>query len=326
MRNHLLVAGLAAAALLPSAALAQQPQHPCQPQSPNRTAGSAGATIGALLGGLLGGAQPAYGQSDCVRAYGYYDANGLWHANAIPASQAAGYYDRNGAWIEGRPNGYYDGQGRWIAAQADPQVSGYYAANGMWVPASAPGYYDAQGRWVAGAASGHYDRRGRWIAGPAVGRYDARGRWISGQAGGHRDANGVWVADPQPGYYHDGRWVAGEAYGYYDARGRWHAAVASSDRHADYVRTADWRGAPNDFRGRENWLRTRIEGGMSAGALARDDGRQALRTLDTLRSEERGLRNHRGNLAPRDARRLQAKLDDINQSLRWPDRTAARQF
>ena len=35
-----------------------------------------------MLGALLG--QPAA----CAQAYGYYDANGLWHANQVDRTQA----------------------------------------------------------------------------------------------------------------------------------------------------------------------------------------------------------------------------------------------
>jgi hypothetical protein len=166
MRKYLLAAGIAAAALIPTFALAQQS---CEQQHENRVAGTvAGAGIGALLGaaiagrhntgagvvvgGLSGavvGNQLTRPNADCAHAYGYYDSNGLWHANVVARGYATGYYDRSGAWVDGAPNGYYDGQGRWIAAGSTADASGYYDRDGRWVPASAAGYYDDQGRWTA---------------------------------------------------------------------------------------------------------------------------------------------------------------------------------
>lgn len=132
MRKHLLVAGIAAAALIPSFAMAQQT---CEERRDNRVAGTVvGAGLGALLGsavaghhdrttgavvGGLGGAvvgnQVARGSADCSHAYGYYDNGGRWHANSVDRTAASGYYDRTGAWVDGQPNGYYDSRGAWVA-------------------------------------------------------------------------------------------------------------------------------------------------------------------------------------------------------------------
>jgi uncharacterized protein YcfJ len=120
MRKNLLLAGLAAAALIPSLAMAQVT---CEQRSANRAAGTAaGAVAGALLGsavaghgdkgtgavvGGVGGAvignQLARGPRDCAHAYGYYDNDNRWHDNGVDRSVAYGYYDRNGAWIDGSP-------------------------------------------------------------------------------------------------------------------------------------------------------------------------------------------------------------------------------
>ena len=125
MRNHLLVAGIAAAALIPSFAFAQTS---CEQQHSNRVAGTVGGgvlgaligsavaghgdkTTGAVIGGVGGaviGNQVTKGGADCAHAYGYYDANGAWHANAVARADARGYYDGSGRWIEGAPNGGYD--------------------------------------------------------------------------------------------------------------------------------------------------------------------------------------------------------------------------
>jgi len=121
MRKHLLLAGFAAAALIPTLAMAQES---CEQRSSNRVAGTAiGAVAGALLGsavaghgekgtgaviGGVGGAvignQVSRGPRDCAHAYGYYDNDNRWHDNGLAQGQAHGYYDRNGAWIDGSPN------------------------------------------------------------------------------------------------------------------------------------------------------------------------------------------------------------------------------
>jgi hypothetical protein len=145
MRKHLLIAGLAAAALIPTLANAQQS---CEDRAANRVAGTVvgagigailgsavaghgdrgtGAVIGGLGGGLIGN-QASRGGADCRHAYGYYDNNGAWHANAVARSDARGYYDRNGAWIQGAPSGGWDDHGRWVASNANGY--GYNASYG----------------------------------------------------------------------------------------------------------------------------------------------------------------------------------------------------
>src|SRR5689334_22833026 len=166
MRIQTLVAGVCAAALMPTLALAQQT---CEQRQNNRVAGTvvgaglgaiAGSAVagrgdrneGAVIGGLAGaliGNQVAKGQPDCSRAYGFYDDRGAWHANAVARNQAAGYFDRNGAWVEGAPRGHYDRDGRWVQAVTDASAAGYYDRDGLWVPASAEGYFTRDGRWIA---------------------------------------------------------------------------------------------------------------------------------------------------------------------------------
>lgn len=312
MRIQTLVAGVCAAALLPTAALAQQT---CEERQSQRVAGTVvgagvgalagsavagrgdrteGAVIGGLAGALLGN-QLSKGRADCARAYGYYDNNGAWHANAVARENASGYFDRNGAWVEGAPLGHYDREGRWVQAIQDSSAAGYYDSRGLWVPASAGGYYDTGGQWVAAAAPGYYDRSGRWIAGPTTGRYDANGRWLAGQSSGRRDANGLWISDPQPGYYDNGRWVRGETQGYYDARGRWVSLDAQMSR-VDYATPET-----GDLGDRIARIEERIRRGMANGSMSRMEGNQALRTVDALRRDEAALT---------------ARVDRLNEQLR----------
>lgn len=332
MRSIIIAGGFAVATLLPTFAAAQTSCE--QQQSRRMTATVAGAGIGALIGGavagkddrgkgaVLGGiggalvgSQVGKPKTDCARAYGFYDDNGLWHANNVERSAAAGYYDREGRWVDGQPNGYYDANGRWV--RADSTANGYYA-NGRWVPASATGYYDADGRLVAGAASGYYDTRGRWIAGPTTGRYDSNGRWMQGEAAGRRDANGRWVAEAQPGYYDNGRWVSGPAVGYYDARGRW--ISTGEDRpqrsNASHERNSNWRQAPEGLNQRQAWLEQKIRRGMSDGVLSRDEGARGLRSLDEIARDEQRLRRN-GRFGPKSEQMMLARLDDVNDGLRW---------
>ena len=327
MRIQTLVAGVCAAALIPNAALAQQT---CEQRQNNRIAGTvvgagsgaiAGSAVagrgdrneGAVIGGLAGalvGNQIAKGRPDCTRAYGYYDNNGAWHANAVARNNAQGYFDRNGAWVEGAPHGYYDRDARWVQADTDASAAGYYDARGLWVPASASGYYTQDGRWVPAAAPGYYDSRGRWIAGPVTGRYNSDGQWMSGEAAGRRDANGVWVADAQPGYYENGRWIRGEARGYYDARGRWISTDGRQQR-ADYRN----QGAQS-IDERQAEMGQSIRRSMDTGRLSRAEGRRAMQTLAAIEREERSLRNRHGNLGPRGRATITARLDQLSASIR----------
>jgi hypothetical protein len=328
MRPHLLAAGVAVAALIPSLALAQQT---CEQRRSHQTAGTiAGAGIGALLGGAvaghddraagvvvggLGGAllghQLSRSGADCAHAYGYYDNSGAWHASSVQREDARGYYDRQGAWVEGAPNGHYDRDGRWIRASNDDSASGYTDRDGRWVPVSASGYYTADGRWVSGAASGHYDRYGRWIAGPATGRYDDRGRWIPGRP--------YRVGETQPGYWDQGRWQRGPAMGYYDARGRW----------IDAQRVGQGQSVnapPTDISRRQMWLDARIHGGLEDGSLTRYEGDRALRTLASIGRDERNLRTPGGNLRPRDRMMIEARLDRLTESVGIAGRGPVREY
>jgi len=309
MRKLLIAAGFAAAAFIPSMASAQQS---CEPRRDTTTAGIAAAAINALLGG-------AQARTDCAHVYGYYDANGMWHANTVNGANAQGYYDAQGRWVVGAPNGYYDQQGRWIAANAGANASanGYYDQQGRWVPASANGYYDANGRLVAGTASGYYSN-GRWIAGPTVGSYDQYGRWIPGRTSGHRDAQGRWVADAQPGYYDaNGRWRVGAVNGYYDTRGRW---IGTAVTPAAYTTQSMWVGAPTEMRARITWMEQRIRTGMNDRTLNRAEGMRALKQLQAIRLQERGMNHRNGRLSARGEVIIQARLDKVATDLTWNQR------
>jgi uncharacterized protein YcfJ len=121
MRKTILLAGLAAAVLIPSMAMAQVT---CEQRSANRTTGTVlgaiggalvgnavssggGKTGGTIIGGVAGaaiGSNLAKGPRDCQHAYGYYDNDNRWHDNGVDRSVAYGYYDRSGVWVDGQPN------------------------------------------------------------------------------------------------------------------------------------------------------------------------------------------------------------------------------
>jgi hypothetical protein len=331
MRKLLLVAGLSAAALVPSLAFAQS----CEQQRDHQVVGTvAGAGIGALIGsavaprgdrgagaviGGVGGAvignQATRADADCAHAYGYYDQHNLWHANAVDRANARGYYDRDGVWVDGAPNGYYDAGGRWVATANEASANGYYDSRGRWIPASAGGYYDDKGQWIA-SASGYYDDNGRWVSGETTGAYDGRGHWVSGAQSGHTDANGVWVADGQAGYYDSShRWHAGLARGYYDTRGVW-IAITPSASIAGADTSYQGGGERRDVDSREQWLEQRIRSAGSNGGLSQYDASNDLRELGAIRHQETRMRDADGALSPPDEARLQARLDNLSATVR----------
>lgn len=331
MNKQSLIAGIAAMALIPSFAMAQQT---CEQRSENRAAGTAiGAVAGALLGsavaghgekgtgavvGGVGGAiignQLSKGQKDCQHAYGYYDSNGQWHANSVARAEATGYYDREGRWVDGAPTGYYDRAGRWVSTSASASTAGYYDSDGHWVPSSANGYYETNGEYVAGVAPGHYEN-GRWVSGYATGHYDRDGRWIAGEASGHRDEHGVWVADAQPGYYdRNGRWRAGPVMGYYDTQGRWIPSGPSASTYSSSV-SYETRPRTMDIDSRIARIDQRIQDGRNDGSLSRSDARRALTALNDVRRQER-YRMRGGYLGDSDQAMLNSRLDRIAAQIR----------
>jgi hypothetical protein len=156
MRKHLLAAGIAAIALIPTLAAAQQT---CEERRNNRVAGTvvggvlgaiAGSAVagrgdrneGAVIGGVGGaviGNQLSKGSADCQHAYGYYDNNNTWHANDVRRDYAQGYYDRNGNWVNGAPPGAWNNSGRYVASSA-----GAYGAHTSY---PAPGGYQWRSEW-----------------------------------------------------------------------------------------------------------------------------------------------------------------------------------
>jgi hypothetical protein len=156
MLKPLLLAGLAAAAFIPSLASAQESCQ--QAQHDNRVAGT---IVGAGLGAILGGAITGHGGGAVVGGVG-----GAVAGNAIAGSgthcgeNQYGYYDGNGQWVPRTATayGYYGPDGRWIANAPAPGYSsnGYQQGPG-YGPPPAPVY----GRDAAYTDHGHANFRER---------------------------------------------------------------------------------------------------------------------------------------------------------------------
>jgi hypothetical protein len=343
MRSTFFAATIAAVALVPSIAHAQQTN--CDRQRSTQVVGTVagagvgglvgntvagrgdkllGTVIGAVAGGVIGN-QVAKPSGDCRHAYGYYDTNSRWHATGVSSADARGFYDRDGQWVEGAPNGYYGDDNRWVQSASASGNAGSYNGQGEWVPASANGYYDRNDLWVArsntsyrnndqqrgtATAPGYYDRNGRWIAGMTTGHYDRSGRWVAGEAAEHRDASGQWVADAQPGYYgSDRRWHAGEATGYYDSRGTW-TATGSGD--IDQVRPHGARSITSQI----DWLEQRARAENGSRYQGRMGRNSILRELTAIRTSESRMRHDRsGELSVRDEAAIQMRLDRVRVSM-----------
>ena len=329
MRTLFITAALLSASAFPSLAMAQQT---CQDHSTKRVVGTAaGAGIGGLLGNIIAGGgdktlgtvlgavgggvignQVTKDNSNCAKAYGFYDGSGTWHASNVQANAQTGYYDRDSNWVEGAPRGYYDKQNRWVRANGTEQA-GYRDSNGMWVPASANDF-DANNRYRAGAVAGYW-QNGRWIAGETTGSYDQNGRWMMGQVNGRRDTNGNWIADPQPGYYdRNGRWHVGTARGEYNARGVWIAADSGYTN--DNVENGVYTNGQRDVASRLEGLEQRIERGIQEGSLNRNQAQRAQAELDSIRRYNRSLRSRNGSISARNEALVQARLNRLSDGLR----------
>ena len=157
MLKPLLLAGLAAAALAPSMAIAQDQ---CQSASSNRVVGTVlGAGIGALLGnaigehggkaggtiiggiggGVIGNQIAGAGSRNCQsNRYGYYDSNGRWRPNTANSN---GYYDANGHWVTNAQPNYDPRAGQGYAAQPEYATQPAYGSQPEY--GSQPGYAPA---------------------------------------------------------------------------------------------------------------------------------------------------------------------------------------
>lgn len=95
------------------------------------------------------------------------------------------------------------------------------------------------------------------------------------------------------------------------------AGIAQQTQVPAYVDAQMWTGAPQDVAGRIEWLAERIRTGIADGTLSGREGRRALRDLSVLRQQERNMSHRNGELAPRAAAKMQARLDKVMASLNW---------
>jgi hypothetical protein len=147
MLKPLLLAGLAAAAFIPSLASAQDSCQ--QAQHDNRVAGT---IVGAGLGAILGGAITGHGGGAIVGGVG----------GAVAGNAIAGSGTRCG---ENR-YGYYDGAGRWVPTTST--AYGYYGPDGQWVANPPAGYAPGPGYAQNGYAQNGYAQNG-YGQGPGYG-------------------------------------------------------------------------------------------------------------------------------------------------------------
>ncbi len=209
MFRSILLAGLAAAAFIPSLAQAQSDgQARCRDQKhDNRVVGTiVGAGLGALLGNVIGEHGGKVGGTiiggvggavagnvvggatvDCgSNRYGYYDDNGRWVPNT---ATAYGFYDANGQWVDTSnqgaqgyappPTGGYGQQGAYPQSGAYQQQGAYDQQSGYAPPPPpSPRPYD----------QATYDNRDHWAGAPLDTR--ERESWLENRIQ-RRMANGA---------------------------------------------------------------------------------------------------------------------------------------
>jgi hypothetical protein len=79
-----------------------------------------------------------------------------------------------------------------------------------------------------------------------------------------------------------------------------------------------WNGAPRDIDQRLAWLETRLRRGMQDGSVTRNEANRAFRMLRDFRRREAVLTaRDGGRLSGRSEARLNARLDEISQRIRW---------
>jgi len=79
-------------------------------------------------------------------------------------------------------------------------------------------------------------------------------------------------------------------------------------------RDSFWRGAPADPRDRIPFLQRRIDRGVADGSLNRREARDLQRQLNDIRREAANMGRR---LNDREADRLQARMDNLAQKIRW---------
>ena len=118
MFRSVLLAGLAAAALVPSLAQAQDERSRCLEQKhDNRVVGTVlGGIGGALLGNAIGSHGGREGGTIIGGVGGAVAGNAIGGGTVHCGSNQYGYYDDNGRWVPNTSTayGFYDADGRWV--------------------------------------------------------------------------------------------------------------------------------------------------------------------------------------------------------------------
>ncbi len=266
MFRNMLLAGLAAAAFIPSLAQAQsESQARCQDQKhDNRVVGTiVGAGLGALLGNAIGERGGKVGGTIIGGVGGAVAGNVVGGATVKCGSNQYGYYDGNGRWMPNTSTAY-----------------GFYDANGQWVDTSNQG-----GQGYAPPASGGYPQQGYPQQGyPQQGGYQQQGAY---------DQQGGYPPPPAPP----------QAYGRpaYDNRDYWAGAPLDTRERESWLENRIQQrmanGVLDQWRGRHALRQLRDIQRMDAdyrgynGRLSEEQRRDIFARLDNVRD---GIRSNYG--------------------------------
>lgn len=165
------------------------------------------------------------------------------------------------------------------------------------------------GALLGNAVSSHGGKTGGTIiggvAGAAIGSNLAKGPHDCVHAYGYYDNEGRW---------HDNGTDRAVAYGYYDRNGVW---VDGPPNVSGYSANASYESRSHTMSVDDRIARIdqRIDRSRDDGSLSPREARDALRTLNDIRRQERDLAGD-GRLSYRDEARLQARLDRLADQVR----------
>ena len=166
------------------------------------------------------------------------------------------------------------------------------------------------GALLGNAVSSHGGKTGGTIiggvAGAAVGSNLAKGPHDCVHAYGYYDNDGRW---------HDNGTDRAVAYGYYDRSGAW--IDGPPPNVGGYSANASYQSRAHTMSVDERIARIdqRIDQARADGSLSPREARDAMRTLNDIKRQERDLAGD-GRLGYRDEARLQARLDSLSDQVR----------
>lgn len=111
-------------------------------------------------------------------------------------------------------------------------------------------------------------------------------------------------------------------YGYYDDRGAW-ISYRSTDSgfvgpDGRWIARTPPPPDPGDTRAREIRMQTALERRLDEGALPRDEGRRALRSLSDISAIDADYRSDDGRLTPAQRRDIEGRLDALSEATGLP--------